>query len=77
MAHCVYVSDAEAALLRERGTGVAHCPNSNFSLDSGVAPVRSLLEAGVKVGLGTDVSGGYSPSILDAMRQVRRVCTPW
>jgi len=48
---------------------VSHCPNSNFSLKSGICDVRRLKDYGVKVGLGTDCSGGYSPSILNAMRQ--------
>ncbi|RHY90923.1 hypothetical protein DYB35_008347 [Aphanomyces astaci] len=43
-------------------------PNSNFSLSSGVLNVRQLLNEGVKVGLGTDVSAGYSTSMLDAIR---------
>ena len=47
---------------------MAHCPNSNFSLKSGVCDVRRLQAAGVKVGLGTDCSGGYSVSLLNAMR---------
>ncbi|KAE9016982.1 Guanine deaminase [Phytophthora fragariae] len=70
MAHCIWCSKGERELLRERQTAVIHCPNSNFSLSSGVLNVRRLLqEEGVKVGLGTDVSGGYSPSMLDAIRQ--------
>jgi cytosine/adenosine deaminase-related metal-dependent hydrolase len=38
--------------------GISHCPNSNFSLLSGMCPVRRFLNKGIKVGLGTDVSGG-------------------
>ena len=48
-----------------------HCPNSNFTLSSGVCNVREWLEEGHKVGLGTDVAGGYSPSILNAIRLAR------
>ncbi|KAJ3197919.1 hypothetical protein HDU83_000818 [Entophlyctis luteolus] len=69
MAHCVWCTNQERALLLDKGTGVIHCPNSNFSLSSGILNVRRMLDAGMKVGLGTDVSGGYSPSILDAIRQ--------
>ncbi|KAJ2783269.1 hypothetical protein H4R18_001788 [Coemansia javaensis] len=68
MAHCIHMSDDDMRLVRECGVGVSHCPNSNFSLSSGVADVRRLLDAGIPVGLGTDVSGGYSSSIIDAMR---------
>ncbi|TPX51380.1 guanine deaminase [Synchytrium endobioticum] len=69
LAHCVYLTPEERALIKHADAGVSHCPNSNFLLQSGVLNVRQLLEAGIKVGLGTDVAGGCSPSILDAMRQ--------
>ncbi|CEP14878.1 hypothetical protein [Parasitella parasitica] len=68
MAHCVHMSDEEIDLLAQRKTGVAHCANSNFSLHSGVCDVRRFLAKGIKVGLGTDVAGGFSPSMLDAIR---------
>lgn len=69
MAHCIYMVDREVDVFREKQVGVVHCPNSNLSLKSGCLDVRRLLEAGfTKIGLGTDVSGGYSSSILDAMR---------
>lgn len=69
MAHCVWCCKQERAILHETKTAVIHCPNSNFSLSSGVLNVRRLLNQGIKVGLGTDVSGGYSTSMLDAIRQ--------
>ncbi|KNC82283.1 guanine deaminase [Sphaeroforma arctica JP610] len=69
MAHCVHLSDEEIDLFRKNNAGVSHCPNSNFSLTSGCLNVRRLLESDIKVGLGTDVSGGYSSSMLDSMRQ--------
>jgi cytosine/adenosine deaminase-related metal-dependent hydrolase len=69
MAHCCHSDAAERALLARCGTSVVHCANSNFSLDSGVLNVHGCLEEGIKVGLGTDVAGGYSPSMLDAIRQ--------
>lgn len=69
MAHCVYLDDDEVALVRRGGTGVAHCPNSNLSLRSGICNVKRLLKEGLKVGLGTDCSGGFSASILDSLRQ--------
>lgn len=56
-------------LVKARESGISHCPNSNFSLDSGILDVRSCLNRGIKVSLGTDVAGGYSSSILDAIRQ--------
>lgn len=68
MAHCVHMDKDEMASLMRHSTGVSHCPTSNISLLSGLCPVRKLLDAGISVGLGTDVSGGYSCSIQEAMR---------
>ncbi|KAK8157115.1 hypothetical protein IWX90DRAFT_315162 [Phyllosticta citrichinensis] len=69
LAHAVHLTPEETALVHARGVKVAHCPASNSALTSGVAPVRALLDHGIDVGLGTDVSGGYSPSVLEAARQ--------
>ncbi|EWM24381.1 guanine deaminase [Nannochloropsis gaditana] len=68
LAHGIHLSPSELALLARRGAGLAHCPLSNFFFGHGVLPVRKVLEAGVKVGLGTDVAGGYSSSMLSAIR---------
>jgi len=69
MAHCIHSDDEERRLLLSTGCGVVHCPSSNFNLMSGVMDCRRFLAEGVKVGLGTDVAGGHSPSMLDAIRQ--------
>ncbi|KAG9313710.1 hypothetical protein JVU11DRAFT_6060 [Chiua virens] len=64
LGHGVWLTEKEMELIAKRGAGVAHCPTSNFYLSSGMAKVGLLLDHGVKVGLGTDVGGGYNPSIL-------------
>ena len=68
LAHAVHLSKEEMRLVKERKVKVSHCPASNSALGSGFCPVRELLDEGIEVGLGTDVSGGYSTSILDAVR---------
>lgn len=55
-AHCVKLDPTEIALFARTRTGVAHCPCSNCRLGSGIAPVRAMRDAGVKVGLGVDGS---------------------
>ena len=55
-AHCVKLDAGEIDLFARSGTGVAHCPCSNCRLGSGIAPVRAMRDAGVKVGLGVDGS---------------------
>lgn len=67
MAHCVHSGDAELELIRQRGVFIAHCPQSNMNLASGIAPVRRYLDRGLRMGLGTDAAGGASLSMLRAV----------
>ncbi|WP_163872949.1 guanine deaminase [Paenibacillus favisporus] len=69
MAHCNFLSDDDADLFAETGTAVAHCPISNAYFANSVIPVAHLHEKGVELGLGTDISGGFSPSLFDNIRQ--------
>ena len=67
MAHCVYSSDEEIRLMKERNVFIAHCPESNINLASGIAPVRNYLDLDLHIGLGSDIAGGASLSLLRAM----------
>lgn len=69
MAHCCHSSEEEIQVIKRTGCGVVHCANSNFMLSSGIMDVRRFISEGIPVALGTDVAGGYSPSMLDAIRQ--------
>ncbi|XP_067424564.1 guanine deaminase isoform X2 [Emydura macquarii macquarii] len=73
MAHGCHLSDEELKLFSLRGAAIAHCPGSNISLCSGILNVRNVLKHNVKLGLGTDVAGGYSASMLDAIRRTMSV----
>lgn len=73
LAHAVHLTPHEIDLVRSRDAKVSHCPISNSYIASGMCPVRDLLDAGIDVSLGTDVSGGYSPSILAAARDAAGV----
>jgi guanine deaminase len=68
LAHAVHLSDREMGRLVETGTRVAHCPISNLFLASGVMPLGRYLDAGLTLGLGSDVAGGPDLSILSVMR---------
>jgi guanine deaminase len=73
MAHCVWLSESEISLLAREGVYIAHCPQSNINLSSGIAPVRRLMERGVPVGLGSDVAGGVHSSLFRAMSDAIQV----
>lgn len=64
LAHGCMLSDDDFATISERGAGVAHCPLSNVYFGDAVFPTRRALDRGVKVGLGTDIAGGPSASLL-------------
>lgn len=65
MAHCVYSCEEERAAMRRSDVIVAHCPDSNMNIASGLAPVRRMLEEGVGVVLGSDIAGGALLSMRD------------
>ncbi|MDF2066852.1 guanine deaminase [Bacillus sp. Cr_A10] len=69
MAHCNFLNDADAELFAETGTAVSHCPVSNAYFANSVIPIAHLHSKGVEIGLGSDISGGFSPSLFDNARQ--------
>ncbi|KAL7928708.1 hypothetical protein V8C35DRAFT_223997 [Trichoderma chlorosporum] len=70
LAHCTIMTPYEINKLQDLGCGVAHCPTANMTVGGGfmAAPVKEFLRKGINVGLGTDSGGGYSSSMLNAMR---------
>ena len=83
MAHCVHSDEREREAMRENGVWVAHCPDSNINLISGVAPVRVMMSEGVRVTLGSDIAGGAllaMPQVVaSAIRasKMKRIQTNW
>lgn len=68
MAHCVHSGEEEIQRMKANGVFIAHCPESNTNLSSGIAPVRRYLEEQIPVGLGSDVAGGSTENMFVAMR---------
>jgi guanine deaminase len=68
LAHGNFIDGPDVATILGAGAGIAHCPLSNVYFSDAVFPLRRMLEEGVHVGLGTDISGGASPSILENAR---------
>lgn len=83
MAHCVWSDRRERQAMGEAGVTAVHCADSNQNLCSGVAPVRAMLDEGVKVALGSDIAGGDRLSMFDVVAaairasKARRVLDGW
>lgn len=69
MDHCNFVNEADGELFAKKQAAIAHCPISNAYFANGVLQTKRLQKQGVKVGLGTDISGGFSPSLYDNIKQ--------
>jgi guanine deaminase len=67
-AHSIHLSEREVARLAETDSAIAHCPVSNMFIHSGVMPLPSYQEAGLRIGLGTDVAGAPELSVIAQMR---------
>jgi guanine deaminase len=72
-AHCLHLQDSECHLMAAKGGAAAHCPTSNMFLGSGLFDLRRLRDASIRAGLGTDVGGGTSLSLLKTMREAYKV----
>ncbi|MEQ8514868.1 MAG: guanine deaminase [Chromatocurvus sp.] len=72
-AHCIHLSDDEWARLAETHSNVAFCPTSNLFLGSGLFPLSCARRHGVSVGLGTDIGGGTSFSLLQTLNEAYKV----
>ena len=68
LGHAIHLSQREIDRLAETGSRIAHCPSSNLFLASGAMPLARYLEAGLSVGLGTDVAAGPDLSMFSVMR---------
>lgn len=67
-AHCVHSPKSERLKIKKNKAYVAHCPNANFNLASGIMPLRTFLNEEINIGLGTDVAAGHTLSIIDVMK---------
>ena len=65
LAHSCFINDEDMATIKQQHSGIAHCPLSNAYFADAVFPARKALDLGLDVGLGTDVSGGATPSLLE------------
>ena len=72
-AHCLHLQDSECRTMATKGAAAAHCPTSNMFLGSGLFDLRRLRSESIRVGLGTDVGGGTSLSLLKTMREAYKV----
>lgn len=73
MSHCIWSEDREIDLMKNNGVFVCHCPASNMNVASGIAPMRTYLEKGLKIGLGSDVAGGQTESLFRAITDTIQV----
>lgn len=68
MAHCIHMTKDELELFKTKSVGIVHCPTSNSNIRSGILDTRKMLDMGIKIGLGTDVAGGHTASMMETMR---------
>lgn len=67
MAHAVYLTDKEIDMCKKSNIYIAHCPDSNINVRSGIAPIKKYISEGIKVGLGSDIAGGHKIQMNEAI----------
>lgn len=67
MAHCSFSSDEEMNLMKSNNVFAVHCPSSNLNVGSGMMPARKIINKSIKLGLGSDISGGHTCSLFKTM----------
>ena len=67
MAHCSFSSDKEMALMKKNNVVAVHCPSSNLNVGSGMMPIRKFLDNNIRLGFGSDISGGHTCSLFKTM----------
>ena len=83
MAHCIYSDERERAAIKAHGVTVVHCADSNTNISSGVAPIRTMLDEGIHVVLGSDIAGGANLSMLNVIQmsirasKIKRIESGW
>ena len=73
MAHCIWSDEVERKAMKDAGVTVVHCPDSNLNVSSGIAPVRRMLNEGLKVTLGSDIAGGDHLGMFEAVAAAIRI----
>jgi len=73
MAHCIYLDEVDRKRMAETGTTMAHCPTSNLFLGSGLPDLQASFAAGIKVGIGTDVSGGTTYNMIEVLDEMYKI----
>ncbi|MCP4791326.1 MAG: guanine deaminase, partial [Gammaproteobacteria bacterium] len=72
-AHGIHLCDSQCQRLADTGSAIAHCPTSNLFIGSGLFPLRQLQRFGIKMGMGTDVGGGSSFSLLQTLSEAYKI----
>lgn len=67
MAHCIYGTEREKQLLKDKRVMIAHCPTSNSNVIAGLCPAAAYLRGGWEIGLGSDVAGGHTLNLFEVM----------